>query len=82
MEVRFTKVHQLLVARDFKACNKVLEDFDPDGSETIVGVGMLRASFAARDHLPAWWDLLEKMEQRVVNKRLLRGLKRKEHDRQ
>ena len=78
MEARFTEVHKLLAERDFSSVNQVLEDFDPEVSEAIVGVGMLRAAFAARTKLPAWWVLLEKMEQRILDERILRGLRERE----
>jgi hypothetical protein len=78
MEDLFTEIHTLLFAGDYAGADKCLEQFDPRGYAPIVGVGMLRASFAARQQLPSWQPLLGKvrcwLNDNDANPRLLRGL--------
>ena len=78
MEDLFTEIHTLLFARDYVGADRCLEQFDPREYAPIVGVGMLRAAFAARDELPNWQPLLGRvrswLQDNDANPRLLRGL--------
>jgi hypothetical protein len=79
MEVLYTEMNKLLLARDFHEVNYRLDTFVPCMHAPIVGVGLLRITFPARGELSGWKPLLWRVQEwlKASGKdagKLLRGL--------
>lgn len=76
MEIIFTVIHYYLGQQEYDAINTLLDDLDIELLDTIVTIGILRASFAARGKLPAWEGLRDRLRDTLLPEqmRLMRGL--------
>lgn len=61
MELLFTEVHMLLSQDAYQDADALLGAFDVGKCPFIVGVGLLRASFAVRHQLQKWESLRERL---------------------
>ena len=61
MEILCTEIHLYGHARDYGGCNRFLVKFNPDKEHPIVGIAILRASFAMRKQLPEWSGLAKRV---------------------
>jgi hypothetical protein len=80
VDMCFELIENAFLERNLFTVQKLLDEANPDKLDSRVTVGMLRASFRAKDHLgPSWTSLLAKERRRLQgqgrnDKRILRGL--------
>jgi len=76
----YKEINQLMIENQFQACDVFLKNIRVNELNDVLLVGLARLTYARKDRLNAWNDLLEKSEKELAKRghdshALLKGLK-------